>query len=368
MKVGGAEPAAVSRFERVVAHRINEDILERRHELVAGRAIYGPVTRQCLTRRENLLHDDGKSVAIRIRRATTVDCRAQSLQVPARLEQPVDVIDPKPVDDAISDELQHRSMRRVEHRLALDAQADEIGDVEESPVVEVALRRAPEREHVVLTLQQGEQSCAAVLGAAPSGHELPCRRIAHRQLQLGRQRGRIDGEVVREVVNARAPIADGNRELVTGDDVLERVAEHRHEHLAGEASGRRGPVDVEPVGVAGRIATLEQVVPIGIVRSDAHVVGHDVEHDAKAMCMGFVSQCDESLVASQRRAHLRGIDDVVPVRAPFACGEHRGAVHVRNAELLQVWNARAGIGEREARAELKAVRCSKRNDGHSDYS
>ena len=91
-------------------------------------------------------------------------------------------------------------MRRVEDGGLLDAQADQLVDVEEPAVVDVALRGAPERELVVLAAQQSAQLRASLRAFTP--------RLAER-LVLGvvRKRGRVDRELVVEVAHQETIVA-----------------------------------------------------------------------------------------------------------------------------------------------------------------
>ena len=118
-KPGPSRPPAIARLDLRVPRRIDEHVLERRHELVARRAVHRPVRGQRLVRREDLLDDDRESRPAHRRLARVHRC-AQPLEIAPRLEQPVDVVDAQAVHQAVRHELQHRPVRRVEHLGVLD--------------------------------------------------------------------------------------------------------------------------------------------------------------------------------------------------------------------------------------------------------
>ena len=64
------------------------------------------------------------------------------------------MVDAQPVDAGPSRQPRDEGMRGVEHRLVLGAQRGEIGDFEEAPVVDLVGSDAPEREPVMLFLEE----------------------------------------------------------------------------------------------------------------------------------------------------------------------------------------------------------------------
>jgi hypothetical protein len=98
--------------ERVVApgHRrlvgpIDEQVVDPDQEVVPRRAGHRPRTRQRFVRLEDLL-DHGPAPAGRLR---------QPVEVPRRVAEPVDVVDPQPVDRAVAHQLDDQLVRRREH-------------------------------------------------------------------------------------------------------------------------------------------------------------------------------------------------------------------------------------------------------------
>ena len=70
----------------------------------------------------------------------------------------------RPVDPAPPHQLEHLLVGGGEDPPPLDAQADEGGDVEEAPVVELLAGRPPVGEAVVLALEQGVEGVGVVVG------------------------------------------------------------------------------------------------------------------------------------------------------------------------------------------------------------
>jgi len=89
------------------------------------------------------------------------------------------------------------------------------------PVQGVALRRTPEGQLIVLTREQGTHPGAPLFAFGPIAHDVARPRIAHRELQLGRQRRGIDREVMVEVADAHSLVAHLERELVSAEHILE---------------------------------------------------------------------------------------------------------------------------------------------------
>ena len=67
------------------------------------------------------------------------------------------MVDAQPIDRSRSDQFEHEPVRRIEHRLVLDAQRRELVHVEEASIVDLVRCDAPVRESVRLRFQQGMQ-------------------------------------------------------------------------------------------------------------------------------------------------------------------------------------------------------------------
>src|SRR6202035_4009608 len=113
--------------------RIHEHPKRKVGVVVPGRAVDGPVGPQRLVGRQDLLDDQIK----RPLRAGT-----QRLEIGLGIKEPVDMIDPKPIDLAVFDHAEDAGVDVVEDRTRLDAQTGKIIDVEEAAVVDLVLSHA----------------------------------------------------------------------------------------------------------------------------------------------------------------------------------------------------------------------------------
>ncbi len=93
-------------------------------------------------------------------------------------------------------------------------------------------------------------------------------------------------------------------------------AEHGQPHPA--AAG--GPVDVEGVRVRAVLAELQQRPPParGVRVLDAHVVGHQVEHEAQAVLVQRRHEPVQALAAAACLVDVRVVGGVVAVVAALA--------------------------------------------------
>ena len=150
----------------------------RGRELVARRAVDGPRLRQRFAAREDLLDDD-----VAIGHAGARERRTQPLEIRARLEQPVDVVDSQAVDDAVAEQLEHELVHVLEHFRQLDPQAREVVDVEEPPIVDVVAGDAKVRGTPVLLGDDGIERAAhaVVVGAIDALDAQPRARRARQR-------------------------------------------------------------------------------------------------------------------------------------------------------------------------------------------
>src|SRR5262249_32696930 len=109
--------------QRLLALRVDEERGHVVRELVAGRALDGPVRAQLLAGLEDLLDPDVRDARL-----------VQSLHVLARVREPVRVVDPDALDEPLADELKHLLVRLREDLRILLADAAEVADVEEAAV------------------------------------------------------------------------------------------------------------------------------------------------------------------------------------------------------------------------------------------
>ena len=226
------------RSERRLAGGIDEQRGDVDEELVADRPLHRPRP-QLLAGVENLLHPHVPRAAV-----------AQALEVAGGIGQPVRMVDPQPVDQALRDERERQAMRLREHLRVLLADAGEVVDVEEAPVpprvrVEVeerppALRIRPVgvrvvRGHVVRDDVQDDAQPGLVRG-----------RGERTEPRLAAERVR-DARRVHDVVAVLRPLArlERRRQVEVRDA---QVAEVRHE--VADAREREVGPQLEPVGGA----------------------------------------------------------------------------------------------------------------------
>ena len=90
---------------------------------------------------------------------------AQASAIAARIGQAVDVIDAQAIEQTVLEQLEDLAVHGLEHLAALDPQADQFADVEETAPVDVVRRGAPTGQAVVLRLEQAVQALASLLVA-----------------------------------------------------------------------------------------------------------------------------------------------------------------------------------------------------------
>ena len=248
------------------------------------------------------------------------------------------MVDAHAVDAAAFRQARHQAVRGLEHRAVLHAQAGEIGDLEEAPVVDLVGRDAPERKPVVLLLEQAVQR-ERVLGGGL-------------QADLA---FRVEREAVVEV--AHAPLA---RLAVALDlQLLQRfavvLAEHRQQQLAAR------PIDVEELGIGRGAAFFQHVEPPGVVGvQHAHVVRHQVHHHAHAVLFQGGDELVQLFLGADLRVDRVVVDHVVAVRAAGARFEERRRIEMADAKAGEVRHQLDRVLEAEILVELQPVR----GDGH----
>ena len=295
-------------------------------------------------------------------------------------------------------------MRLGEHVLLFGPQADQLVDVEEAPISEVTGGSAPQRQAVVLCLEQRvepvdigvhrgdrrveraadarfrgqlREAAGKNLGIAlPAGDELRVRRRGGRQLGEG---GADKGQLVRAdplggIGHQAAHRLGVERKSTLGvldDDPaipprqpnlagLEHPAvvigqDRQQDHVAQPAL-RRVPVDVEETGVAAGQAVLEHIGPPAVLLAgDRHVVRHDVEDQAHPPLAQRIGQALEALGAAELVVDPAVVDHVVAVRRAGRRLEDRRDIEVADPQLVEVRHDRGGVGKREAGVQLDAV-------------
>ncbi len=139
-----AEHAAVDAVEAALGLRIDEQSGDEVHVIIAGRAGDVPIGAQAFVAEQDLLDHEIERLP---ERGRTVD---EQVRIAAGIVEAVDVVDAQPLDAAVGDHGEHELVRAREHFRILHAQAGQIVDVEETPVVDLIRRHAPERGPVML--------------------------------------------------------------------------------------------------------------------------------------------------------------------------------------------------------------------------
>src|SRR5262245_26765809 len=143
-----ASDVAEDAIEGSLTGRVNEQSIDGERVVVTRSAMYRPIVRQMLVSPENLFDDE---IVLRVPEGG--ELASQPAQIAARIVEAVRMVDAKTLDLSFGDQLEQAAMGRVEHCIVLGAQAGEIIDVEEPPVVDLIGCHAPVREPVRLALE-----------------------------------------------------------------------------------------------------------------------------------------------------------------------------------------------------------------------
>ena len=377
--------------------RIDEQTADEVEEVVAGGAVHRPASGRSSPRLEDLLGDDP---GLR-------GGRPQPLEVPGRVPQAIGMVDPEAVEHAVARSSEHQRVRVGEDLLVLDAQADQGGDVEEAPIVEVAARGPPVGEAVVLRESMASSASGSALTASTSAsmarrdlgllrrrgaraarrtslsrwrrrrsrgrrRSSAAARRRHRRGRPGRRAARPPAAAPSSRPGSAARPAHGARDsgprtsrpralqpqLAGLEDAAVVVAQDRQQDEVPQVRLGRVPVDVEVAGVAARRAVLQHVPPPGVLGArDRHVVGDDVEDLAEALApQGPAESAPVSVVAAELLVDAVRVDHVVAVLAAGRRLEERGRVEVADPESLEVGSDSRGRPEAERRGAAAADR------------
>ena len=284
--------------------------LDDARRVVAGGAGGRPGRRESLVALEDLLHDD----------PTAVGALPQPSEVALGVGEAVGVVDPEAVDDPGVVQVEQHGVGGVEDVVELDADRDQGVDVEEAPVVEHAVLVAPGGEHVVL----------ARPGWSP-------RRSPG---------SRSDRERVTVVADDRGAAVLAEGELAGCQDLVERCRRAR----AGRASRRRAPSRRRTSARTPSPAHAEhvperrvQVLGLG----DAMWLGTTSTTMPRPCSWAAAASASSPSPAAEVVGDAGVVDDVVAVHRSGRGLQHGGEVEVRDAELGQVRDDRAGVRERE---------------------
>src|SRR5262249_6330565 len=110
-------------------------------------AVRTPIAGQLFVSPEDLLYED--------------ICFRQAVEIPFRIEQPVDVVDSQSSDLAFVDELQHVFVRGLEDLVPFGANPDQLTYIEEAAVINTVGRFPPMREAIMLARKDSVDSIRA---------------------------------------------------------------------------------------------------------------------------------------------------------------------------------------------------------------
>ena len=180
---------------------------------------------------------------------------------------------------------------------------------------------------------------------------------------------RVERQAAVVVADEQPAVVDAERQLLVAQHVAVEVAQDRQQHAVvlqedGLAVGGM-PVDIEELGVLGGGAVLQHVAPPGVFGAGGHVVGHEVEQQPHAVVMQLFGELLELLVGADFGVDAHGVGDVVAVRTAAPGLEPGRGVEVADAELVEVRDQVAAVYEPEPLVKLQAV--SGERDAH-DHS
>ena len=119
----------------------------------------------------------------------------------------------------------------------------------------------------------------------------------------------------------------------------------------------------EPPGRARLVVDIEEAAAeLGVAPERVlllvrgHVVWHDIEDDVEA---GLAERPQLGGTAQLLRDVPR-VDDVVAVVRAAACLQNRGEIQMADSEVAEVRDERAGVGKRQRRPQLQAIRRTRR--------
>ncbi len=412
-----ADEVAIEQVPGALAGGIDEETVDQAREIVPRRAGNLPVRSQRLVMRENLLdHDVESPPSVRIAMRGVRPCeRLQLAAVAPGIEQAVDVVESDALHAAFPDHATEQAVCGVEERAVLHANAGELVDVEEAPVVDLVGADPPEGQPVVLALEQrvqrpealriagGAVECSGRVGhepgrlgmagteraeiglerrhlavrfLAPPGRPVGATKITCDPLEGGLGpvgTGPPGSEAAPDHGGVRAGaqrqpvvvIPDAERALLGSEpegqlaarqDDAVVVPEDGKQHPAPQPRLRGHPVDVEVVAVGRRPAPLEDVQPPGVVRlADPHVVGNEIENQPHRAGAQGIAEAYEVVPVADLRVESVVIGDVVAVLAAGARLQEGRGIDVADAERVEIGNGVEGVPEREVGTQLEAI-------------
>ncbi len=328
-------------------------------------------------------------------------------------QQSVRVIDAHGRDQAIAEESPDELVRLGKDPRVLHAQAHQVVDVEESPVVDLLRGDAPERQPVSLRFQQtvqpvetagvtrlavqlaqrvidGETNSGRMGGLLQSlqqqrklvlapGNRPGIAGVVRRQLPQRGQQGsqlrrialawltcqagkdrwnrlRIHGQHFVKVLDDEAAIPKHNSYVPPLQILSVRTAQDWNEDFILQYGIEGLPIDIEEIGVSRSASILQNILPpwIGSV-PDSHVIGHNVHYQPHAALLQFRHKATELLLGADLGVQLVVVNNVVSVLTSGTRLQDGGSVAVTHAELFQVRREFARVLKAKTAIELQAV-------------
>ena len=88
---------------------------------------------------------------------------------------------------------------------------------------------------------------------------------------------------------------------------------------------------------------------------DAHVVGHDVDHQAHAALLQAFGEFGELFLRADFGIEAGVVGDVVAVHAAGMGHQERRGVAVGDSQIVQIGDDRGGLGKGKTLIELKTI-------------
>src|SRR5579864_1038919 len=123
-------------------------------EVVTRRAVHPPIGRESFTARENFLDHDVCLPGFDFGRPLLPEVfqtRAEAVAIPCRIGEPIDMINPKPVDEPARVQFEWQGVYRLEDVILFNSQARQFSDVEKATPVDAVASALPPGKHVVLS-------------------------------------------------------------------------------------------------------------------------------------------------------------------------------------------------------------------------
>ena len=121
------------------------------------------------------------------------------------------------------------------------------------------------------------------------------------------------------------------------EDQTELIGKKGQQDLVGQFGLGRLPIDIEIAGVVRAWSILQHVPPPQIRRmGDAHMVGHDVDHQAHAPLLQAFGKRGEFFLRADFRIETGVVGDVVAVHAAGVSHQKGRGIAVADPEIVEI--------------------------------